>query len=150
MTLSAILARGNINCLRIAFVLIRVIDLGPARIPKSDCARHFIKGFSCRVIPCSSEDLIFPVILYPDQMGMSTGYDETEKRRFQFFIFNIIGSRYAPRYDAHRQAACSQQMQLPLPPPHRPEAHRPVPARRSLQWLSISSSVQLRVRKRLT
>ena len=68
-----------------------LIDLRPPGISKPYGARHFIKRFSRRIIPCPSEDLKLSVIPYNHQMSVSAGDDLTHKRRFQIRVFDVIG-----------------------------------------------------------
>ena len=67
-----------------------LVHFRTARIAKSDSSRHLIEGLSGRIISRPSNDLELAVILYDDQMRMSAGYDQADKRRLQIRVFNIV------------------------------------------------------------
>ena len=83
------LCPGEMNSFRIP-LLCHLINLRSSGISKADRPRHLVKGFSCRIIPGTSKDLIFPIILHYDQMRMPAGYHKTYKGRLQFFILYVI------------------------------------------------------------
>ena len=66
------------------------VDLRSARIPQSDRTRHLIIRFPRRIIAGTSENFIFPIVFYTDKMGMSSGHNKAQKRRFQVRMFDII------------------------------------------------------------
>ena len=77
------------NCIWIS-LFCQFINLWSARIAKSDGTGYFIKCFTCRIIPGPANDLILSIVFDYYQMRMSTRHHQTDKRRLQLFIFNII------------------------------------------------------------
>ena len=87
------------NCIWIS-LFCQFINLWSARIAKSDRTGHFIKCFSGRIVSGASEDFVFSVIFYHNQVCMSSGYYQACKRRLQIRMFNII-CRNMPFYMVH-------------------------------------------------
>ena len=78
---------------RIRIALMRyLLNLRSTRITKSDRTCDLVESLTCRIVPRSSKDLIHTIILHLDKMGVSTGYDKTQKRRLKLRILNIIGT----------------------------------------------------------
>ena len=61
----------ELNGIRISFFC-DPVDFRPARITKSDCSRHFIVGFSRRIITGTSQDFKFSIILNDHKVCMSS------------------------------------------------------------------------------
>ena len=68
-----------------------LINLRAAGIAETDGPGHLVEGLSCRVVSGTADDLIFAVILYDNQMRMTTRHHQAGKGRFEVFVFYIIG-----------------------------------------------------------
>ena len=67
-----------------------LVYLRAAGISQSHSSGHLVKGFACCIISGSSQNFKFSVILHHHQMRMSSGYNQTHKRRLQIRMFNIV------------------------------------------------------------
>lgn len=58
-----------------------LINLRAAGIAEADGPGHLVEGLSCRVVSGPADDLIFAVILYDNQMRMTTRHHQAGKGR---------------------------------------------------------------------
>nr|DAQ86834.1 MAG TPA: hypothetical protein [Bacteriophage sp.] len=78
-------------CIRITF-LCKLIYLRSSRISQSYCPCNLVKCFSCRIISCSSNYFILAIVIDLNKVCMSSRNNKRNKRRFEFFILNIVGT----------------------------------------------------------
>ena len=71
-------------------VLRHLIQMYAARIRHPHRAGCFVERLPGGIVAGTAENTQLCIILHLDNMGMAAGYDEAQKRRFQFWIGDVI------------------------------------------------------------
>ena len=83
------------------------VERRAARVGHAEHARHLVKALARRVIARRAEDAELRIVLHVDDHAVPAGHDETEKRRLQLRIGQIVCRNVSPdvmhRHERHAE-----------------------------------------------
>ena len=87
--------------------LCHAVERRAARVGHAEHARHLVKALARRVIARRAEDAELRIVLHVDDHAVPAGHDETEKRRLQLRIGQIVCRNVSPdvmhRHERHAE-----------------------------------------------